>query len=270
MDMTERFNTCVKYASRKWDAGEIIKDKLWIGSVQDAKNFEELKKRKIDTMLTAARGLYVFGRGAKNRPDFIKKRLVLKISDHPGQLILDKQVIGRAVEFIRVAMKDPDARILVHCASGVSRSVSMVLSYLITEKMYTNLDDALTFVRKNRPQASPNIGFRMQLEQLIKSERDLSSARDQYLALIKKEDSNPILVAIKQRDEAGAIMQVVLSIGTRVEEKKEVGKDELEKLQNRIKSTVAAMESSVLCDRPAMSILKSARSKFQSILREIK
>ena len=53
MDMTERFNTCVKYASRKWDAGEIIKDKLWIGSVQDAKNFEELKKRKIDTMLTA-------------------------------------------------------------------------------------------------------------------------------------------------------------------------------------------------------------------------
>ena len=152
----------------------------------------------------------------------------------------------------------------------MSRSVSMVLSYLITEKMYTNLDDALTFVRKNRPQASPNIGFRMQLEQLIKSERDLSSARDQYLALIKKEDSNPILVAIKQRDEAGAIMQVVLSIGTRVEEKKEVGKDELEKLQNRIKSTVAAMESSVLCDRPAMSILKSARSKFQSILREIK
>ena len=105
---------------------------------------------------------------------------------------------------------------------------------------------------------------------MIKSERDLSSARDQYLALIKKEDSNPILVAIKQRDEAGAIMQVVLSIGTRVEEKKEVGKDELEKLQNRIKSTVAAMESSVLCDRPAMSILKSARSKFQSILREIK
>ena len=184
--------------------------------------------------------------------------------------LLDKQVIGRAVEFIRVAMKDPDARILVHCASGVSRSVSMVLSYLITQKMYMNLDDALTFVRKNRPQASPNIGFRMQLEQLIKSERDLSSARDQYLALIKKEDSNPILVAIKQRDEAGAIMQVVLSIGTRVEEKKEVGKDELEKLQNRIKSTVAAMESSVLCDCPAMSILKSARSKFQSILREIK
>lgn len=211
----------------------------------------------------------MFGKGAKNRPAFIKKRLVLKISDHPGQLILDKKVIGRAVEFIRVAMKDPDARILVHCASGVSRSVSMVLSYLITEKMYMNLDDALTFLRKNRPQASPNIGFRMQLEQLIKSERDLSSARDQYLALIKKEDSNPILVAIKQRDEAGAIMQIVLSIGTRVEEKKEVGKDELEKLENRIKSTVAEMESSVLCDRPAMSILKSARSKFQSILREI-
>ena len=147
--MTERlFNTCVKYTSRKWDAGEIIKDKLWIGSVQDAKNFEELRKRKIDTMLTAARGLFVFGRGAKNRPDFIKKRLVLKISDHPSQLILDEKVIGRAVEFIRVAMKDPDARILVHCASGVSRSVSMVLSYLITQKMYMNLDDALTFVRR--------------------------------------------------------------------------------------------------------------------------
>ena len=261
---------CCGYEDRKWEAGEIIKDKLWIGSVIDAKNYDGLKERKINTVLTAARGLFVFGKGARNKPDFIKNRLVLKISDHPGQLILDRKVIGRAVEFIRVAMKDPDARILVHCASGVSRSVSMVLAYLIADKMYDSVDDALAFVRKNRPQASPNIGFRMQLEQLVESGRDLSRARETYLALIKKEESNPILVSIKQRDNASSIMQLTLDIGTRVAEKNIVGEDELKALDNRMKSTVAKMKSSVLCDRPAMSILKSARSKYESIVREMK
>lgn len=209
----------------------------------------------------------MFGKGAKNKPDFIKKRAVLKIADHPTQVILSDKVMGRAIAFIQDSMSDPDSRILVHCASGISRSVSMVLAYLISEhKDITNVDDALAFVRKNRPQANPNLGFRFQLDQFTESKCDLTSARKKYLALMKNDDTNPILISIKQRAEASEIMRILLDIEGSIVEKEE--KDVLSDLGKRIDNIIAKMNSSVCCDRPAMSIIKSAKSKYKSILRK--
>ena len=48
--------------------------------------------------------------------------------------------------------------ILVHCASGASRSVSIIIAWLITRKNYS-LEEALSVVRKNRDLADPNDGF---------------------------------------------------------------------------------------------------------------
>ncbi|MBN3309207.1 DUS22 phosphatase, partial [Amia calva] len=52
---------------------------------------------------------------------------------------------------------------LVHCLAGVSRSVTLVVAYIMT---VTDLgwQDALSAVRAARPCAGPNIGFLRQLE----------------------------------------------------------------------------------------------------------
>jgi hypothetical protein len=53
---------------------------------------------------------------------------------------------------------------------GVSRSASIVLSYLLKNKQSETLLDAFRFVQKKRHIISPNIGF---MEQLISFENDL-------------------------------------------------------------------------------------------------
>ena len=51
---------------------------------------------------------------------------------------------------------------LVHCFAGQSRSVALVLAYLVMERGL-RLEDALALVRKARPGACPNAGFMRQL-----------------------------------------------------------------------------------------------------------
>jgi len=54
--------------------------------------------------------------------------------------------------------------VLVHCWAGVSRSVTLVLYYMITRRGFADADAALRAVRALRPQANPNDGFMNQLK----------------------------------------------------------------------------------------------------------
>lgn len=60
--------------------------------------------------------------------------------------------------------------VLVHCAAGRSRSVSLVLYYLLRKRICHSVEEALALVRKARPEADPNPGF---LEKLREVERSL-------------------------------------------------------------------------------------------------
>lgn len=63
---------------------------------------------------------------------------------------------------------------LVHCAKGASRSVSVVIAYLLSRKSqeFKNFDEALEHVRTVRPQAMPNIGFALALRQFERKVRN--------------------------------------------------------------------------------------------------
>ena len=54
--------------------------------------------------------------------------------------------------------------VFVHCSRGASRSVSIILAYLICYHGFT-YEGALDFVRDGRPEASPNPGFIAQLKE---------------------------------------------------------------------------------------------------------
>jgi protein-tyrosine phosphatase len=55
-----------------------------------------------------------------------------------------------------------DCPVLVHCVRGASRSVSVVIAYLMKKNNW-DVETALTYVKERRSVANPNIGFLQQL-----------------------------------------------------------------------------------------------------------
>ena len=59
-------------------------------------------------------------------------------------------------------------KVLVHCYGGISRSATLVISYLISvlksDLEYINIEDLIDMVKKIRPCINPNPGFIKQLE----------------------------------------------------------------------------------------------------------
>ena len=67
-------------------------------------------------------------------------------------------------EFIDLALSN-GGKVLVHCIAGVSRSASLVASYLINKKNLS-FDEALKILKNNRPKIEPNNGFKKQLQEI--------------------------------------------------------------------------------------------------------
>jgi hypothetical protein len=72
----------------------------------------------------------------------------------------------RAIEFILQCQKSK-ANVLVHCIQGVSRSVTVVLAFIIFKYGY-DYKKAELFVKQKRPIACPNNGFMVELIQFHK------------------------------------------------------------------------------------------------------
>ena len=62
--------------------------------------------------------------------------------------------------FIEEAKKK-GGRVLVHCIQGISRSATIVISYIMLTHKFT-YDETLKFVEQRRKIVSPNLGFTVQ------------------------------------------------------------------------------------------------------------
>ncbi|PKI64917.1 hypothetical protein CRG98_014713 [Punica granatum] len=107
-------------------------------------------------------GLFLGSVGAANNKDEVKRLNITHI------LVVAKS-IGPAypTEFVYKA-KSQGGGVLVHCFMGRSRSVSVVVAYLM-KKHGMSLSQAMEHVKSKRPQASPNSGFLSQLQEYEKS-----------------------------------------------------------------------------------------------------
>merc|ERR1712129_293456 len=223
--------------------------------------------------------------------------------DHPAANIL--AAFEQALPFMDAAL-DPQpsveipggnsAALLVHCASGVSRSVSTVVAWLMVRRSLA-FEMALTVVRMRRPLANPNFGFHRQLQIL---EEELGCTNEASVvdgatdALVKRatvrwtqESAKDTMEDVRQQRAAvnelhacadgleveiatllsGGSGNVELppeaSSGGAAERARLVGM--LESLQLKI-DTCLPVDGSGFVDRPARMILKAAATKTARLL----
>ncbi|XP_026464328.1 probable dual specificity protein phosphatase DDB_G0283417 [Ctenocephalides felis] len=83
--------------------------------------------------------------------------------DLPETRLLD--VCEESNLFLKTCLKNNDGGILVHCNAGVSRSVSVIIGYIMLELNYS-FEDAYKLIKAVRPCSQPNPGFIQQLKLL--------------------------------------------------------------------------------------------------------
>ena len=132
-----------------------ITNSIWISNVTTSYNYPLLKSLGIKQILTIGKELR-----KHDTNQFTTK--YISLDDVPNENI--SQHFDDTYKFIDAGPT------LVHCAMGKSRSVTIVLAYLM-RKRKLSLKDALRLVYKKRPIISPNMGF---LKQLSDYEKTLS------------------------------------------------------------------------------------------------
>lgn len=98
---------------------------------------------------------------AKEQPrsPFAAKYKKISLNDSLNENISNH--FAEACEFIDEARK-ANEKVLVHCAAGISRSATIVASYLMNRYGHS-AEEALNFIRRKRHQIDPNFSFVVQL-----------------------------------------------------------------------------------------------------------
>ncbi|CAD6188485.1 unnamed protein product [Caenorhabditis auriculariae] len=131
----------------------IVREGLLLGSQDVAADLALLQANKVTHIVNC-------GTGIRNFFPTKLKYLKVEILDLPTEKI--SQHFEVVHSFIDDSLKE-GGKVFVHCNAGVSRSVTLVLSYLMrTEKLA--FQEALRVVKEVRPSAKPNAGFCKELE----------------------------------------------------------------------------------------------------------
>ena len=163
---------------------------LFIGSLSSAKNIEELARLGITYVLTVARISGVEFEYAENI-----RHLKIQIEDHPASNILS--VSEECFGFIDAAVNN-NSKILVHCASGISRSVTICTMYIM-KRYALSAKVALAIIRECRPLANPNIGFMHQIKLLESCSLNVRYAEAEFQKAMNQTDGRGIVALIAEK-----------------------------------------------------------------------
>ncbi|KAG6810854.1 hypothetical protein H0H92_010069 [Tricholoma furcatifolium] len=149
-------------------ASEII-TRLYISDLSFAENPASLASHGITHIISAVSGSVHIPSPAALYPHPQPRHLHVRIEDSPFVELAAH--LPMTTQWIRDAyLSNPDARILVHCHEGISRSVSVVAAFLIATYGWT-VPEALQYIKQKRRVADPNFGFIAQLGEYAQSLR---------------------------------------------------------------------------------------------------
>jgi len=137
-------------------ATEIV-PRVYLADLYTATNPVALRQLKITHILSVMPG-------EVDLPPWDPSRhLQLSVEDMPFVEIVPH--LKTAVHWIsRALASSTDARVVVHCFQGISRSSTIVAAYLIASRGLS-VTRALEHIRSHRPIAEPNFGFVSQLKE---------------------------------------------------------------------------------------------------------
>lgn len=177
-DFNARYSFLLEYPKIKDFPNEIIPMFLYIGSEQHAQSQYVVRDLKITHILNATKT-------AKNKFATIKYCKVIVLDKEDEEI---SRFFQKTYEFIEEAMHENQMGasnvVLVHCAQGVSRSVTIVIMFLM-RTFGMSLEESMNFIKMHRHKADPNPGFIKQLERFYsnryKFSKSMVSASLNYL-----------------------------------------------------------------------------------------
>lgn len=145
----------------RYDPMDLITDDLYLGNIAAASDAKLLEKYGITHILRVLKGNF----GKLHYDKFTYK--IIQIDDLPNQNI--QKYFEAAHKFIDDALSANENgrivnKVLVHCQVGMSRSATIVISYLMKKFPDMTLAKALRFTKAKRPIVNPNQGFIKQLK----------------------------------------------------------------------------------------------------------
>lgn len=147
--------------ANRWDACA-VEPALFIGSLSAAMNRPALDAFGITHILSV---MHDWRREKEGGDEFVRK--FVEVQDNAGAAVVLAAAFQECYTWIRDALKD-EGRVLVHCQAGISRSSTMMCSYLM-QCYCLSMDDALKQIRHVRPMVMPNSAFLQQLRTLERS-----------------------------------------------------------------------------------------------------
>lgn len=128
-----------------------IMDNIFLGCFNSAENKNLLVKNNIKYIFNVAKECHNSANISKD----------LNIFVHKYDIVDDEDITNDVLNNIYNNLKNIeslDGNILIHCAHGRSRSVCIVLYYLIIKSNFS-LSEALDFVKKIRPCIHPSVNY---------------------------------------------------------------------------------------------------------------
>lgn len=164
-----------------------IADRLYLGSIGAALNLTELQGVGISHILCTATGV------RSMHPDkFVYKTLT--VLDSQTESLIDH--FADCIYWLECVFRENSSnKILVHCFAGRSRSVAIILAYLMY-KLRIPLSVALLHVRQFRASANPNIGF---INQLKAFEQELFASSRSFSFDTLLDDLSSLIPGAKER-----------------------------------------------------------------------
>ncbi|XP_041934792.1 dual specificity protein phosphatase 16 [Alosa sapidissima] len=161
---------------------------LYLGCQRDVLNKELMQQNDIAYVLNAS--------NTCPKPDFIPESHFLRVPVNDSFCEKILPWLDKSVEFIEKA-KACNARVLVHCLAGISRSATIAIAYIM-KRMDMSLDEAYRFVKEKRPTISPNFNF---LGQLLDFEKKIKSPTD---SVVKPTASSSTSVFVPSEEDAAS------------------------------------------------------------------
>lgn len=130
-----------------------IIDNIFLSNLRDASNFELINKNKIEIVIRLSEDI---------NKSIYSKNILFYNFEIEDNLLYKKEIIKFSMEIYEIINNNKDKNILIHCNEGQSRSVSVIIFYLMTKYKY-NYGKCHSMIKDIKSDINPNMSFQQML-----------------------------------------------------------------------------------------------------------